>query len=194
MLTCFCGINSTYDLTALADLLLVWMPSSFRRPSASPYPSWSVTSTKPLPYRPFRYGPKYNITMGLRSMHWDDWFELDNEFIKFYSIKVARIAERGGKCCKTAPEARAAAIELLEELCAYLPERYPSLFQVLGSGRAGVNNLITGETIDIKESLEVNMEDPMQVCARLVQDDLAIMIEVRRRSITRRWSPKANQA
>ncbi|KAJ4411823.1 hypothetical protein N0V91_000958 [Didymella pomorum] len=117
--------------------------------------------------------------MGLRSMHWDDWFELDNEFIKFYSIKVARIAERGGKCCKTAPEARAAAIELLEELCAYLPERYPSLFQVLGSGRAGVNNLITGETIDIKESLEVNMEDPMQVCARLVQDDLAIMIERR---------------
>ncbi|KAF3053045.1 hypothetical protein E8E11_011583 [Didymella keratinophila] len=115
--------------------------------------------------------------MGLRSMNWDDWIELDNEFLKFHSIKAARIAERGAKCCKTAPEARNAAIELLEELCAYLPERYPSLFQGLESAKAGVKNLATGETIDIKERLEVDMEDPMQICARLVQDDLAIMIE-----------------
>lgn len=116
--------------------------------------------------------------MGLRSMQWDDWIELDSEFLKFHAIKAVRIAERGVKCCKTAPEARNAAIELLEELCAYLPERYPSLFQVLGSGRNGVRNLATGEIIDIKERLELDEEDPMQVCARLVQDDLAIMIEV----------------
>lgn len=140
-----------------------------------------MTYTKPLPYRPFRYGPKYNITMGLRSMQWDDWIELDNEYLKFHSMKVSRIAERGEKCCRTSPEARDAAIELLEELCAYLPERYPSLFQSLGSGRGGVKNFATGEIIDIKERLEVGKEDPMQVCARLVQDDLAIMIEVRAR-------------
>jgi alpha-1,2-mannosyltransferase len=175
-------ITLTCDSTDFTDPLSVWIPSSFRRPSASPYPSWSVTTTKPLPYRPFRYGPKYNITMGLRSMHWDDWIELDNEFLKYHSIKASRIAKRGAKCCKTAPEARDAAIELLEELCAYLPERYPSLFQGLGRGRRGVRNLATGETIDIKERLEVDMQDPMQVCALLVQDDLAIMIEVRRRS------------
>lgn len=120
--------------------------------------------------------------MGLRSMQWDDWIELDNEYLKFHSIKASRIVERGDKCCKTASEARDAAIELLEELCAYLPERYPSLFQRLGSGRDGVKNLATGEIIDIKERLEIGREDPMQVCARLVQDDLAIMIEVRGRS------------
>jgi alpha-1,2-mannosyltransferase len=161
------------------DLLSVWIPSSFRRSSATPYPSWSVTSTKPLPYRPFRYGPKYNITMGLRSMQWDDWIELDNQYLKFHSIKAARIAERGEKCCKTAPEAQDAATELLKELCTYLPERYPSLFQDIGDGREGVKNLATGEVIDVKQRLEVEKEDPMQVCARLVQDDLAIMIEVR---------------
>jgi hypothetical protein len=42
----------------------------------------------------------------------------------------------------------------------------------------GVVNLATGETIDINNRLEIDKEDPMQVCARLVQDDLAIMIEV----------------
>lgn len=155
----------------------VWPPSPFRRPAAPPYPSWSIESTKPLPYRPFRYGPKYNITMGLRTMHWDDWIELDNEYTKYHAIKAARIAERGAKCCKTAPEAFDAASELLEELCAYLPERYPTLFQRLEGSRVGVINLATGEIIDIKERLEEKREDPMQVCARLVQDDLAIMIE-----------------
>lgn len=115
--------------------------------------------------------------MGLRTMHWDDWIELDNEYLKYHSLKAGRIAERGAKCCKTAPEAWDAAVELLEELCAYLPERYPTMFQRLEDERKGVQNLATGEKIDIEERMEIK-EDPMQVCARLVQDDLAIMVEV----------------
>lgn len=111
-------------------------------------------------------------------MHWDDWIELDNEYLQYHSLKAARIAERGRKCCKTAPEAWDAAFELLEELCKYLPERYPSLYQRLKGRRNGVVNLATGEIIDIRTRLEFDKEDPMQVCARLVQDDLAIMIEV----------------
>lgn len=114
--------------------------------------------------------------MGLRTMHWDDWIELDNEYLKYHSLKAARIAERGGKCCKTAPDAWDAAVELLQELSAYLPERYPTLFQPLTGGREGVKNLATGETIDIEERLVISKEDPMQICARLIQDDLAIMI------------------
>lgn len=34
-----------------------WTPSDFKRPTATPYTDWNVHSTKPLPYRPFRYGP-----------------------------------------------------------------------------------------------------------------------------------------
>ncbi|KAH8426316.1 uncharacterized protein LDX57_004062 [Aspergillus melleus] len=34
-----------------------WIPSDFKRPPASPYPDWDVHTTKPIPYRPFRYGP-----------------------------------------------------------------------------------------------------------------------------------------
>lgn len=36
---------------------VVWTPSDFKRPTAAPYPGWDVHSTKPIPYRPFRYGP-----------------------------------------------------------------------------------------------------------------------------------------
>jgi alpha-1,2-mannosyltransferase len=144
----------------------------FKRPPASPYPDWSLTDTQPLPYRPFRHGPKYNITLGLRNMHWDEWIELDNDYMKYHADKARRIAERGSKCCRTAPEAFDGAIELLEELCDYLPQRYPTLFQKTD---VGIANLATGETFDIQE--RPLKEDPMALAARLVQDDLAIMFE-----------------
>ena len=93
----------------------VWTPVEFKRPEAAPLLDWDVHKTEPLPYRPFRHGP-YHITMGLRTMQWDDWIELDNHYLKFHAEKARRIEERGEKCCRTAPEAMDGAIELLEEL------------------------------------------------------------------------------
>lgn len=149
-----------------------WTPSDFKRPTAAPYSGWDVHSTKPIPYRPFRYGPKYYITLGLRSMKWDEWIELDNHYLKYHADKARRIEERGSKCCHTAPEAMDAAIELLEELCAYLPERYPSMFTKTVTG---ITNKVTNETFNITQ--RPLPEDPMATAARLVQDDLALMIE-----------------
>lgn len=146
--------------------------NSFKMPIPEPYPNWSLQTTKPLPYRAFRYGPKYQVTMGLRKIKPDEWIELDNQFPKYHVDKAARIQERGDKCIKTHPSAMSAALELLEELADYLPARYPDLYRrtVLG-----INNLWSGEVFDItKRPLT---EDPMAICARLVQDDLAIMIE-----------------
>ena len=93
----------------------VWTPVDFKRPVAPPYPDWDVKTTKPLPYRPFKWGP-YHITMGLRTMKWDEWIELDNHYMKFHDTKARRIEERGPKCCRTAPDAFDGACELLEEL------------------------------------------------------------------------------
>jgi alpha-1,2-mannosyltransferase len=131
-----------------------------------------LTESKPIPYRPFRHGPKYNVTMGLRTMHWDEWIELDNHYDKFHALKAARIAERGSKCCHTAPEALDGAIELLEELVDYLPQRYPSLYK---KTNVGMDNVHTGESFNVVE--RPLKEDPMQMAARFVQDDLAIMFE-----------------
>ncbi|KAI1817777.1 hypothetical protein GGS20DRAFT_530763 [Poronia punctata] len=149
-----------------------WTPSDFRMPTPDPYPDWSIEHTKPLPYRPFRYGPKYHVTMGLRSVKQEDWIELDNHFPRFHADKARRIAERGEKLCVTAPEAYPAAVELLEDLAEYLPARYPSLYK---RTPVGLDNVWSGESFDlVKRPLA---EDPMQICARLVQDDLAVMIE-----------------
>ena len=110
-------------------------------------------------------------------MHWDEWIELDNHYLKFHCAKRARILERGSKCCRTSPEPRVfdGAVELLEELTSYLPERYPSMFVRTD---VGIDNIVTNESFNIA-ALTVNArrEDPMQLAARLIQDDLAIMFE-----------------
>lgn len=92
-----------------------WAPVDFKRPRTTPLQGWDVHSSEPLPYRPFRHSP-YHITMGLRTMQWDEWIELDNHYLRFHADKSKRIIERGDKCCRTAPEAVDAAVELLEEL------------------------------------------------------------------------------
>ncbi|KAK1995106.1 hypothetical protein LX36DRAFT_659947 [Colletotrichum falcatum] len=144
----------------------------WRMPIPSPYPGWSIDETKPLPYRAFRYGPKYNVTMGLRSIRPDEWIELDNQFPRYHGEKTARIRQRGDKCFATAPEAYPAAVELLEELARYLPARYPTLFRRTA---VGLDNTWSGESFNVVE--RPLGEDPMAMAARLVQDDVAIMTE-----------------
>ncbi|EME42118.1 glycosyltransferase family 22 protein [Dothistroma septosporum NZE10] len=153
-------------------------PSDFRRPQARPYSDWSVTDTPPRPYRPFRYGP-YHITMGLRNMHWDEWIELDNYYLRYHTDKARRIEERGSRCSYTdsSPRVFNGAVELLEELASYLSERYPTMFIRTTNG---IDNILTNESFDIRaEHLTMNgiKEDPMQLCGRLVEDDLAVMFE-----------------
>jgi hypothetical protein len=147
-------------------------PDSFTMPTPPPYPDWSLEHTKPLPYRAFRYGPKYHITMGLRKVEPIEWVELDSDFPKYHADKKARIEEMGEKCVHTHPDAMPAALELLEELADYLPARYPSMYRRTARG---IDNMWSGESFDIMQ--RPLAEDPMRICSRLVQDDLALMIE-----------------
>ena len=143
----------------------VWSPVECKRPATPPYPDRSVHTTKPLPYRPFKYGPKYPITMGLRAMSMDEWIELDNQFPNFHSEKSQRIVSLGSKIAQTTPAGLDGAYELLEEFRNYLPQPYPSLFRKTS---IGIDNLLTGERFNtVMRPLEM---DPMQLAAKMVQE------------------------
>lgn len=150
-----------------------WIPEAFKTPTPPAFKNWDVTKTKPLPYRAFKH--KYTITMGIRNMEWDSWIELDNDWIKHHTDKVKRLAEWGTDVYGTLPGAEPAVLELLDEFWEYLPARYPSLFRQLENG---IENLLTGEVFVFKGvSPDKFTEDPMVMAAKMVQDDLAIMIE-----------------
>ncbi|CAF1026145.1 unnamed protein product [Adineta steineri] len=150
-----------------------WTPVDFQAPSPAAYPDWSIETTNPLPYRPFKYGPEYFITMGTRRLDWDDWIELDNQWIRYHNEKLARLTgERASRLCKTAPEAYDAALETMELLSEYLVCRYPSMFEFeFSSTQKQVRIKATGEIYPI------HSDDPLKCAAFLIQDDLALMIE-----------------
>lgn len=147
----------------------MWQSVEFKTPTPKPYPNWDIKTTKAISYRPFKHN--YHVTMGIRNLDWNDWIELDNEFLKFHDRKVERLAERGDKLVATFPDAFDAAIELLEEFRNWLPARYPSLFR---RTNVGIDNLVTGESFNIVE--RPLKKDPMEIAALLLQDDLAIMM------------------
>jgi alpha-1,2-mannosyltransferase len=150
-----------------------WTPVDFKAPSPSAYPNWSIETTNPLPYRPFKYGPDYFVTMGICRLDWNDWIEIDNQWIRYHNVKLARLTgERASRLCKTAPEAYDAALETMELLSEYLVCRYPSLFEFESSStQKQIRIKATGEIYPIQS------DDPLKCAAFLIQDDLAMMIE-----------------
>lgn len=148
-----------------------WIPVSFEAPRPVPYPDWSIEKTRPLPYRPFKYGPDYFITMGIRRLDWNEWIELDNEWTRYHNEKLSRISsERADRLSKTSPEAKDAALETMELFSEYLVYRYPSLFEYYDNQQQ-IRIKTTGEIYPIYS------EDPLKYAALVIQDDLAIMIE-----------------
>lgn len=106
-------------------------------------------------------------------MPWTEWLELDDEYMKYHALKAKRIAERGEKCIRTAAEARDAAWELVGEVGTWLGGRWPGVFERV---EGGVRNGVTGEEFSLRREGEGGME-PMEVVARLIQEDVAIMME-----------------
>ncbi|KAJ7089763.1 hypothetical protein B0H15DRAFT_839160 [Mycena belliarum] len=121
-----------------------WIPQIFEYPkfAASLYAPRDI---KPPMYRPFRWG-EYHVTMGIRSMQWGEWIELDDQFDAYFRIRKDRIERRGQKAVKVLPPSvrvhdgedgpvqigggAAAALELVHELAEYLSRRYPTTYQV----------------------------------------------------------------
>ncbi|ODQ79777.1 hypothetical protein BABINDRAFT_171402 [Babjeviella inositovora NRRL Y-12698] len=148
-----------------------WTPEIYEAPTPKPYEGWDIVTTRPEPYRAFKH--TYFTTMGIRTMEWDKWFEIDNEWPKFHQRKLERMEERGSEVVSTNPgKAMEAAYELLEEMQKFLPARYPTLF---ARTAVGIDNLHTGESFDIVT--RPLKEDPMRIAAKLVQDDISILIE-----------------
>jgi alpha-1,2-mannosyltransferase len=147
-----------------------WNPVRFESPRPVPYPDWSIERTRPLPYRPFKYGPDYFITMGIARLDLNDWIELDNEWTKYHNEKISRLSSsRSSHLYKIAPEAQDAALETMELLSEYLVHRYPSLFEYHNENEIRIKT--TGEIYPI------NSCDPLKYASLLIQDDLALMIE-----------------
>lgn len=150
-----------------------WKAEIFEYPAVEEFKNWSIKDTPPLPYRAFKH--TYFFTMGIRSMEWNSWIEVDNEWMKFHNRKLERLEKRRSELVGTQDDVWDAAIELLMEFREYLPKRYPTLFT---KTEKGLNNLVTGEVFEFNNIPKSEFKkDPMEMAALMTQDDLAILKE-----------------
>lgn len=165
---------------------------AFRYPDIPAHPAESLAEIEPIPYRPFKRD--YHVNMGIRSMPFEAWIELDKEFSNYHNIKLHRIKARGNDLIQVMDDvsARAAAVELVHGIAEYLHRRYPSTFAVLRETKDAaikqISILPLAKAYNLPAPLIVrgnvvqavsreDAEAAMQICALLVQEDIALMLE-----------------
>ncbi|KAG9196824.1 hypothetical protein G6514_003946 [Epicoccum nigrum] len=111
--------------------------------------------------------------MGIRKMNWDEWIEMDSNFFRYHDMKVSELEKDVDARVKYVDNdvTRLACFEVLEELTQYLTKRYPEIFQLHDGA---LHNMITGERFEYPAS---SPKEAMVTAAKLVQDDLIIMVE-----------------
>ncbi|KAI0069173.1 hypothetical protein BV25DRAFT_1834202 [Artomyces pyxidatus] len=167
-----------------------WTPVDFTYPSITPLQE-NLEDMPVRPYRPFRAGT-YHITMGIRNMEFDNWIEPDHQFPAFHRLRAHRVATQKHKLIQVLPDRPGlvkggadAASELMYELAEFLSRRCPKVYRVsrhpssdkLALGWYGEGRIKDITILPLNITYHLDQEDPMTVCALLIQDDLAIMIE-----------------
>ncbi|KNG47518.1 wlm domain-containing protein [Stemphylium lycopersici] len=110
--------------------------------------------------------------MGIRKMDWNEWIEMDSNFIPYHDAKVRELEKDTKSRVQYVDNevTRLACFEVLEELTQYLTHRYPDVFQLNGSI---LRNTVTRESFPYPAP---NPTEAMVTAAKLVQDDLVIMV------------------
>ncbi|BGP17367.1 hypothetical protein JCM10213_003411 [Rhodosporidiobolus nylandii] len=178
-------------------------PAAYRAPPVQPlygYDLQTLKATKPLPFRPFRWGPTYPQHMAIRNItDFSNWLQLDNCYSSIISVRQRRTYDPSYKSTATQPGYHAHALECLCEIASFLSVRFPELFKVTrttyvpgkpetygdsivgeeGGAVVAVENCVTGEKFDFAEleAKEGKEWNPMKVAGLLLQDDIALMVE-----------------
>jgi hypothetical protein len=124
---------------------------------------------RPLPpqalHLPFSSGP-YRMAMDLVTVPEAAWFEIDDRYAAEMEEKRRLMATAPCDVFAAMPESDAARAEARELVATALTAHHPDWF---GQDGSVVSNRLTGENWDIR------LVDPLELAARLVQEDLCII-------------------
>lgn len=129
--------------------------------------------------------------MGIRKMSWDEWIELDSNFLPYHDRKFSELGKDINAHVHYVNNAvtRLVCFEVLEELTRYLTHRYPDVFQLSGNV---IRNTVTKKDYPypasesaisnasarrLTKNLLGSPTEAMATAAKLVHDDLALMID-----------------
>jgi hypothetical protein len=159
-------VSNTKYLLSPADI------TPFKTPLPSPLIDFKLDTTDPKLYRPFRHGQNF-ITMGIRKMNWNEWIEMDSNFLRYHDRKVLELEKDLSAHVAYVDNAvtRDGCFEMYEELTQYLTHRYPDFYKLENNV---LSNSLTGETFRFPAE---SPTEALATSAKLVQDDLVLMVK-----------------
>ena len=126
-----------------------------------------MTATEP-DYQPYQGGP-FRWRLGLRPLEIADWIQIGPDYLDEIDAKRDLLARFPSTVLCHLDDVEPEAREVLDDLVAHLCDRWPHLFTSDGEV---VTNLVTGEEFDLAGGLH-----PLDIAGRLVQEDLALLVE-----------------
>jgi hypothetical protein len=118
-------------------------------------------------YLPFPEGP-FRLAMGLLNLDLAEWIEIDANFVAELRLKRELLGARQEACFLALPGSEPGGAETLALLAEHLPARFPETYR-----RDGDRLRI----LPLDESWDLRRTDlhPLDLAARLVQEDLCLM-------------------
>src|SRR5581483_2441189 len=110
--------------------------------------------------------------VGLLPLDSQEWIEISDDYIQQMAIKRELLCHSHDAVFKASAAAEAPAKELLRELVAHLLKKHGQQFYC--DGRR-LTNIATNENWELSE-LEIH---PLDLCGRLVQDDICLMVPIK---------------
>ena len=110
--------------------------------------------------------------MGIRKMDWNEWIEMDSNFVRYHDLKVKQLDKDIDAHVDYVDNevTRLACFEVYEELTQYLTHRFPEMFSL----KDGIlRNSVTKEEFPFPASTP---KEAMATAAKLIQDDIALMV------------------
>ena len=124
--------------------------------------------SQPPVYLPFMEEAKPPV-MGLKPLTISEWIQIDKDFLPQLKRKEALLANHYEEVFGSLPQSQPAQQEILDLLCEHLLQHFPNLYQ---QQRNGIYNKQTNQRWHFQD-FESN---PLDLAARLVQEDLSLMM------------------
>lgn len=107
--------------------------------------------------------------MGLKPLATSEWIQIDKEFEPQLKHKETLLKDRYADVFVALPDSQPAQQEVLELLCEHLVQHFPALYQM---HKTSIHNLETNQHWHFQDFEQA----PLDLAARLVQEDLSLMM------------------
>lgn len=128
-------------------------------------------------YQPYVAG-QFRWRLALRPLDLEHWIEIGESYERDMALKRRLRAENSPTVLAMMPGIEAEASEVLTTLSDHLTQHFPQWFHRHGSEQQFLRNERLGEDVPLSASTDGTwVEHPLSLCGRLVQEDLALLVE-----------------